>query len=33
MLAMKSMAEDITPQNRGREDKEQRMRNRSKRDF
>ena len=33
MLAMKSMAEDINLQSRGRDDKERRMRNRSKRDF
>ena len=33
MLAMKSMAEDISLQSRGRDDKERRMRNRSKRDF
>lgn len=33
MLAMKSMAEDINLQGRGRDDKERRMRNRSKRDF
>jgi hypothetical protein len=32
-LAMKSMAEDITLTGRGRDDKERRMRNRSKRDF
>ena len=31
-LAMKSMAEDINLQSRGRDDKERRMRNRSKRD-
>lgn len=33
MLAMESMAEDINLQSRGRDDKERRMRNRSKRDF
>ena len=33
MLAMKSMAEDISLQSRGRDDKERRTRNRSKRDF
>ena len=32
-LTMKSMAEDINLQSRGRDDKERRMRNRSKRDF
>ena len=32
MLAMKSMAEDISLQSRGRDDKERRTRNRSKRD-
>ena len=33
ILAMKSMAEDITLTSRGRDDKERRMRNRSTRDF
>ena len=33
MLAMKSMAEDINLTSRGRDDKERRTRNRSKRDF
>ena len=33
MLATKSMAEDINLTSRGRDDKERRMRNRSKRDF
>jgi Ca-activated chloride channel family protein len=33
MLAMKSMAEDISLQSRGRDDKERRTRGRSKRDF
>ena len=32
-LAMKSMTEDINLTSRGRDDKERRMRNRSKRDF
>ncbi len=32
-LAKKSMAEDINLTSRGRDDKERRMRNRSKRDF
>jgi Ca-activated chloride channel family protein len=33
MLAMKSMAEDINLQSRGRDDKERRTRSRNKRDF